>query len=153
MAKKQWILIAVALVLAVLYVHYFTGWFKPKVIDISYTERPLMSRSRGALPMVLFGFEGQSYRLSEIEVVPLATRLANQSTAPIWHLISDSRSAPVDFFRYGQNLPGMKPAAPGARPEPLETNLTYRLLVRAGRLKGQCDFQLGGRPPATSTNQ
>jgi len=149
MAKKQWILIVVALVLAVLYIHYFTRLFKPEVIGISYTERPFMSRSRGALPMVLFGFEGQSYRLSEIEVVPLATWQTNQSAAPLWHLIAESRSARVEYFVYGQNLPGMDPAVPGARPEPLETNVTYRLLVRVGRLKGQCDFQLGGRPPVT----
>jgi len=153
MAKKQWILIVVALVLAILYVHYFTGWFKPKMVQISYTERPAMSRSRGALPMVLFGFEGQSYRLSEIKVVSLATWQTNQSVSPVWHLVSSWRSAPVEFFRYGENLPGMKPAVPGARPELLKTNVTYRLFVRAGLYKGQCDFQLGGRPPAISPNQ
>ena len=58
----------------------------------------------------------------------------------------------MEFFRYGENVPGMEPAVPGASPEPLETNVTYRLLVRAGSYKGQCDFQLGGRPPATSPN-
>ena len=150
MAKRQWILVAVALALAVLYVHYFTNWFKPRVIRISCTERPMMSHSRDSLPMVLFGFEGQRYRLSEIKVVPLGAWQTNQSVAPLWHLISNSRSARVEFFQYGQTLRGMKPAVARARPEPLESNVTYRLFVRAGSLKGQCDFQLGGRPPAAS---
>ncbi|MGB7769937.1 MAG: hypothetical protein WBN22_13935 [Verrucomicrobiia bacterium] len=153
MTKKQWILLAVALALAVLYVHYFTDWFKPKVMQISYTERPLASRSRNSLPMVLFGFEGQQYRLSEIKVVPLAAWQTNQSVAPVWHLIANSRSAPVEFFQYSQDLPGMKPAIPREQPEPLQSNVVYRLFVRAGSLKGQCDFQLGGRPPALSSKQ
>jgi hypothetical protein len=136
--------------LVCVYVYHFTGWFKPKIIQISYTERALPSRapSRSRFPAILFGFEGQRYRLSEIKVVRLAAWQTNQAAAPVWHLVSRWRSAPVDFFRYGENLPGMEPAAAGARPEPLETNVTYRLFVRAGWFKGQCDFQLGGRPPA-----
>ncbi len=153
MTKKQCLLVGVALVFAVWFIPHLAGWFKPKIIQISYTERPLMSRSRGASPTVLFGFEGQSYRLSEIEVVPLAVWQTNHSAVPIWHLIARSRSAPVEYFVYGQNIPGMNPATPGIRPEPLETNITYRLLMRAGSLKGQCDFQLGGRPPVMSANQ
>jgi hypothetical protein len=155
MTKRKWMLMAIALLLACVYVYHFTGWFKTKSIQISYTERFFASRgpSRTSQPMILFGFGGQPYQLSEVEVVPLNAGQINPAAVPVWHLTADSRSAPVDYFRYGQNLPGMKPAAPGARPEPLETNLTYRLLVRAGRLKGQCDFQLGGRRPATSTNQ
>jgi len=155
MAKKQWILLVVAFVLAVVYVCYFTNWFKPKFIQISYTERFLPSRipSQARLPVVLFGFGGQRYRLSEIKVVPLTAWQTNQSVSPIWHLIANSRSAPAEVFRYGENLRGMKSAVPGTRPEPLETNVVYRLFVRAGRLKGQCDFQLGGRPATTSPKQ
>jgi len=142
-----------ALILACVYVYHFTDWFKAKTIQISYTERSLFSRSRNGPPMVLFGFNGQLYRLSEIKVVPLAAWQTNQAAAPVWHLISESRSAPLDFFRYGQNLSGMKSDDLRARPEPLESNVVYRLFVRAGSLKGQCDFQLGGRPTAVSTNQ
>ena len=150
MTKRKWVLIAIALLLAFIYIYHFTGWFKPKIIQVSYTERSFSSRglSRSSLPAILFGFGGQAYQLSEIKVVPLAAWQTNQAVAPVWELISSSRSAPVEFFRYGENVPGMNPPVPGARPEPLETNVTYRLLVRAGSYKGQCDFQLGGRPPA-----
>ena len=79
MTKQKWILIVAALLLACIYVYHFTGWFKPKIIQISYTERSLASRPfRNNPPTVLFGFAGQPYRLSEIKVVPLAS-LANQS--------------------------------------------------------------------------
>jgi hypothetical protein len=155
MNKKNFMLTGFALALAVVYVHYFTDWFKPKIIQISYTERSLPSRvpSQASLPTILFGFGGQRYRLTEIKVVPLAAWQTNPSTAAVWRLISSSRSAPVEFFRYGQNLRDMKPAVPGARPEPLQTNVIYRLFLRAGSLKGQCDFQLGGKPLATSPTQ
>ncbi len=155
MAKKQWILVAVALVLATVYVHYFTDWFKPKIIQLSYTERPLPLRvpSRAGTSNILFGFGGQRYQLTEIMVVPLAAWETNHTIPAVWHLISSSKSAPVEFFRYGQNLRGMKPAIPRARPELLQSNVTYRLFVRIGSRKAQCDFQLGGRPPATSSTQ
>ena len=100
--------------------------------------------------MVLFGFEGHSYRLSEIEVVPLAAWQTNHSAVPVWHLTAKWRSAPVQYFVYGQNIPGMNPTISGARPESLETNVVYRLFARAGFAKGQCDFQLGGKPPASA---
>jgi hypothetical protein len=155
MTKRKWMLIVTALLLACIYVYHFTGWFKPKIIQISSTERFFPSRipSRASLPMVLFGFGGQQYRLSEIKVVPLTAWQTNQAASPVWHLVSSWRSAPVEFFRYGENLPGMNSAVAGARPEPLQTNVTYRLFVRAGWLKGQCDFQPGGRPPVASTKQ
>ncbi|HEV2434597.1 MAG TPA: hypothetical protein VG077_01235 [Verrucomicrobiae bacterium] len=155
MTKRNWMLIIAALLLACIYVYHFTGWFKTKTIQISYTQRPSLSRgpARPGQPTILFGFGGQPYQLSEVEVVALDSGQINPATVPVWHLTADSRSAPVDFFRYGQNLPGMKPAVPGSHPEPLKTNVTYRLLVHAGSLGGQCDFQLGGRPPATSPQQ
>jgi hypothetical protein len=154
MTKQKRVLIVTALLLAGVYLYHFTGWFKPKIIQISYTERYESARgSSGRFPLVLFGFGGQRYQFSEIRVVPLAAWQTNQAIMPVWHLVSRSRSAPVEFFTYGGNLPGMEPAVAGARPEPLTTNVTYRLLVRAGGYKGQCDFQLGGRPPATSVPQ
>ena len=153
MTKKQWTLVAVALVLALFFIHNVAGWFKPKMMRISYTERPLGRRSPNSLPLVLFGFDGQRYRISEVKVVPLAAWQTNQSVPPLWHLVADSLSAPVEFFQYGQNIPGMKSAGSPARPELLESNVIYRLFIRAGSVKGQCDFQLGGHPSALSTNR
>ena len=63
-------------------------------------------------------------------------------TPPLWHLVSDSGSAPVREFVYGQGIRGMKPALKGEGPQPLETNVVYRLFVAAGNIKGTHDFKI-----------
>ena len=147
MTKKSWILVFCALVLVVVYVCFFTDWFKPTIIQISHTARPLPSRSpRSATTVaVAFGLD-RDYRLTEIKVVPLAEWQTNHSVLPLWHLVSDPKSAPTKFFIYGQNIDGMKPAMPGAQPKSLETDVVYRLFLSAGSANGQHDFQIGVKP-------
>ena len=148
MPKKQWFLLAVTLVLAVVYVWHFTGWFQHRDIHISSTARAALSRSRtaGTSGTVAFALD-QEYQLTEVKVVPLAAWQTNQAVAPIWHLAGERSSTPIKFFLYGDNIGGMQPAIPGAKPGPLENNVTYRLFVSAGSAKGQHDFQIGGKPP------
>lgn len=146
MNKKQNWLIAALVVVAVVYVYFFTNWFKPKTIKIFDTSRQTMRRVRrfrgdDDLPYVLFGMEGR-FRLTEIKVVPLASFQTNSDTPPVWHLVSDSNSPPVQQFVYGQRIRGMKPAFAGDEPGDLETNVMYRLFVSAGRIKGQHDFEI-----------
>jgi hypothetical protein len=147
MEKRQWFLCTVVIVLAGLYICFFTNWFKPTIIQISHTTRPMPSRSFRGAPTValLFGLD-RYYRLTEIKVVPLAEWQTNQSVLPFWHLVSDSKSVPTKVFSYGQNINRMKPFLPGAQPKPLETNVVYRLFVSVGSVKGQHDFQIGGKP-------
>ena len=154
MGKKQWFLCSVAIVLAGLYICFFTDWFKPTIIHISHTARPMQSRSsRSATTVALvFGLD-RYYRLTDVKVVPLAEWQTDQSVLPLWHLISDPKSRLTKFFFYGENIRGMKPAVPGVHPKPLETNVVYRLFVSAGSAKGQHDFQIGGKSPTVSTNQ
>jgi len=147
MARKQWFLLAVALALAAVYVCFFTGWFQRKEIHISSTARAAFARFRaaGTSAHVAFALD-QEYRLTEVEVVPLAAWQTNSAVAPVWHLAGNRKSAPIKFFLYGQNIRGMKPAIPGAKPEPLEDSVTYRLFVSAGPVKGQHDFWIGSKP-------
>jgi hypothetical protein len=149
MTKKNWILIAVLLALAGIYVVYFTDWFKPKIIQISYTsrpERPHLRRRAGRMAShsdtdpVMFGLD-HAYKLTEIKVVPLAEWQTNHDAVPIWHLVSNSHPDPVKIFGYGWRMRGMKPAVAGAHPQPLQPNVTYRLFVAAGSVKGQHDFE------------
>ncbi len=98
-----------------------------------------------------FGLD-RYYRLTDVKVVPLAEWQTNHSVLPLWHLVSDSKSAPTKFFFYGQDIDGMKPFLPGTQPKPLETNVVYRLFLSAGSVNGQHDFQIGGKPPTASTN-
>jgi hypothetical protein len=137
MTRRQWFLVGFALVLAAVYVCFFTNWFQHKDIRISSTSRTALT----------FGLD-REYRLTEVKVVPLAAWQTNPAVMPVWHLTGDRKSEPVKFFLYGENIPGMKTFVPGAIPAPLENNVTYRLFVSAGSTRGQHDFQIGSKPSA-----
>jgi hypothetical protein len=154
MNKKSWILIVIALALAVVYACFFANWFKPGTLQIYHTSRntrPMMRPRPGtaaagvAAQLVTFGFE-REYKLTEIKVIPLKSLQTNQYPEIVWHLVSDSNSVPIKHFNYGQGIRGMKPEVPGVRPQPLQPNVTYRLFVQAGSLKGQHDFQAVTKP-------
>jgi hypothetical protein len=144
MTKKNWLLTAIAVVLAALYVVYFTDWFKPKKIIISHTALRAMTQPGATLPLLLFSFNG-SFRLTELKVVPLAEWQTNQHVLPVWHLVSDSNSMPVKIIHYGGGIRGMKPAVAGKHADPLDPDIVYRLFVTAGSIKGQHDFKLYGQ--------
>ncbi len=147
MTKKNWILVLCTLVLAVVYVGFFTDWFKPANVQISHTTRPLPSRSPRNATTVAVAFSlNRDYGLTEIKVVPLVEWQTNHSVLPLWHLVSDPQSEPTKIFLYGHDIDGMKPAMPGAQPKPLEANVVYRLFVSAGSAKGHHDFEIGGKP-------
>ena len=143
MERKTWLLAAGALVLATVYIACFTNWFfQPQTVRIFHTSRNLRPASRaGALPNLMFGLT-RPLRLTEIRVVPLAAYQTNKNTLPLWHLVSDSNSAPVKFFFYGQFIRGLKPAVSGTQPQSLTNNVTYRLLLTAGKIHGMHDFEL-----------
>jgi hypothetical protein len=146
MVKKNWLLVSVVLVLAGVYVFYFTDWFKPKSIHITHTSRFIRGVRRAGqgnnsvtVP-VIFTFE-REYEFTEIKVVPLDAFQTNKLALPVWHLVSDSGSDGLDHFFYGENIDSMDSAVPGAQAEPLQPGVTYRLFVTAGKIKGWHDFQ------------
>jgi hypothetical protein len=143
MTKKNWCLIGIAGLLTAVYIAFFTDWFRPQTVRIFHTSRNLRVRNpqNGALPGLIFGVNRQ-LKLTDIRVVPVAALQTNKNTLPLWHLVSDSNSVPVKSFFYGQFVRGLKPAVPGSRPQPLETNVTYRLIVEAGKVRGEHDFEL-----------
>jgi hypothetical protein len=150
MTRKSWMLIGFALALAIVYAVFFAHWFKPGTIKIYHLTRPsgyaMQTRRDGPAPPITFNLQG-GYKLTEIKVVLLAEWETNQNAQPVWHLVSDSNSVPMESFVYGQHIRGMKPAVPGAQPQPLQPNVTYRLFVTAGRARGQHDFKIGGSEP------
>ncbi len=143
MTKNNWLLIAVAVLLAIVYIVFFTNWFKPETVQIFHTNRTPHGRFRNtdAMPGLIFGLNRQ-LQLTDIKVVMLSALQTNKNALPFWHLVSDSNSVPVKSFFYGQTIRGLKPAVVGVRPQPLETNVTYRLFVEAGKIKGEHDFKL-----------
>jgi len=144
MTKKNIALISLALVLATVYVIYFTDWFHTKSIIISHTTRPLGRAGR----MVLLFSLGDDYELTEIKVVPLAEWQTNRFAQPLWHVLGDS-SDTFNHFVYGQRMDGMDPVIEGTHPMPLQPGVKYRIFVNAGKMKGYHDFQFGA---VTATN-
>ncbi len=138
MNKKNWILIAIAIVLGGVYIIHFSGWFKPKVLAIAHNGR------FGQMNFTL----GNSFKLTSIKVVSVSALESNKYALPVWELTSDSNSVPVKLFYYGQRIGGMKPAIASALPEPLVAGTTYRIFVQAGSLKAQDDFTPADDPRA-----
>jgi hypothetical protein len=150
--------ISVLVAMIGIYVFFFTDWFKPKKIEIFHTSRstatlrlgPRVKAGNENTRVIQFGLNG-SYQLTEIKVVPLEQWKTNPSVLPVWHLITDSNSIPIKGFPYGQAIRGMKPAVGTQWPKPLETNVTYRMFITAGSLKGQHDFVPVPRPADEKT--
>jgi hypothetical protein len=67
---------------------------------------------------------------------------SNKYALPAWELKSDSNSAPIKMFSYGERIRGMQPIVSNSRPEPLDPGATYRLFVEAGAQKAQHDFTI-----------
>ena len=148
MAKKQWFLLAVFILLAVVYIYVFTSWGRSPAIQISHAAYSQQKRAIGAqvkaanVNTAVMRFNlGHLYQLTEVKVVRLSDWQTNKFTPPLWLLISDSNSVPIKGFYYGAQIRGMKPAVPRTRPQPLETNVIYRLFLKAGSLKGEHDFK------------
>jgi hypothetical protein len=145
MRKNTIVLIIVLIALAGAYAYWFTEWFLPPTVEILAQVRPSRS-SRRPTPNqpttypVSFAFD-RKLRLTEVKVVAVSDEATNKYPHALWHLITDSNSAPVKAIVYGERLRGMKPKVPRARPDPLEADVKYRLYVTAGKLKGQRDFK------------
>ncbi len=151
MSKKEYVLIGLVLVLAGLYVVFFSDWFKPKFIRIEHTVRSsrvawtgngrrVEPESKGA-GSVTFSLH-KNYRLTAVRVFVAAEVQTNKYAHPLWHLVSKAGSAPADGFAYGFPIQGMTPAVAGSEPEILRSGIDYRLAVEAGSLKGTNDFRL-----------
>lgn len=155
MTKTKKTMIGLALLLvAGIYVYVYADWFKPASVQVFHrltAGRSPRGRARfkqAPTPSTLtvaFGFD-QKLKLTEVKVVPLAAWETNKETLAVWHLVAQSNSVPMKGFLYGDNIRGMLPYVKNARPQPLETNVTYRLLIKAGSVQGQHDFNLSGVP-------
>jgi hypothetical protein len=157
MTKKTWLLIFVALALAAAYVINYTNWFTPKVIHIICTnERSSRIRrdrnlNAGSTTVPVIFKLGRPYKLTDIKVVALDEWQTNKDCLPLWHLIGDADSDPIDEpFTYGGKIDGMDSAVEGAQAEPLQPGVKYRFFVTDGSAKGELDFTPVAKPPAAS---
>ena len=145
MTKNGYVLLTVALLLGAAYAYFFTDLFHREQIQIIPQIRPgrpsNVSRSGDIPPTypVSFLFD-RKYELTSLKVVPAQEFATNKYVTPTWYLVSDSNSVPTKNVIYGLMPKGMKPAVARMRPEPLQPNMPYLLLIEAGRIKGQTNF-------------
>jgi hypothetical protein len=146
MTPKAKILLALALALGLVYVIFFSGWFRQRTIQIAVTLRPgrasAIPRPRGSPPVYPVSFRlDNKYRLTSVKVVNAAAYATNKFAPPLWHIVSDSNSVPANSIVYGvPRISGMRTAVAKAKPQPLEADVPYLILVEAGRAKGQTNF-------------
>ncbi|MCX8107834.1 MAG: hypothetical protein N3G20_03425, partial [Verrucomicrobiae bacterium] len=82
----------------------------------------------------------------EVKVIPVDAMKTNKNPRPVWHLVSKSGSPPLKGLAYGQPIRGMKSVLDKVGAEPLQPGITYRLLIRAGRARGELDFRVEPAP-------
>lgn len=146
MTPKAKLLLALAAALGVIYVVFFTDLFRTQTIQIAAQIRPgrasAIPRPRDSAPVypVSFRFD-KRYKFTSIKVVNAAQYATNKFAPPLWHMVSDSSSAPQNSVIYGfSKVPGMRSAVAKARPQPLEADVPYLIIAEAGKAKGQTNF-------------
>ena len=147
MTRKQWMLIALAVVLGGFSLYLNQDWFAGEDIQIRHRSRParvrLNSRSKRPVPSatdpIYFDFN-RKLKLTSLKVIPVTEIETNKYPHPILHLVSDSNSIPIGAYSYGMPIRGMRPAVKGATPDPLQPGVKYRLLIEAGKAKAEHDF-------------
>jgi len=155
MTRNQWILIALAVLLGGVSLYLNRDWFAQDDIHIYHRSRParMSTPRRGSRPdpqqtvnPVFFCFD-RRLKLTSLKVIPVHEIETNKYPQPIWHMVSDSNSVPVKELVYGMYIRGMRPSVRGATPDPLRPGVKYRLLIEAGPLKAEHDFEPVARPP------
>jgi hypothetical protein len=151
MSRNKAILSAtIILALAALYLYEYKDAILGRPIQISHTMRlrlAMAARRRPSslspdAPLIPTFTLGNDYRLTALKLFRLDEFKARGYARPLWELVADSKSYPTRVFLYGRGIPGMHPKVADEEPEPLVTNVTYRLVVTAGRLKGEHDFTI-----------
>lgn len=157
MKPRVKILLALMCAAAAAYFIFFTDFFRKETIQIVPQVRAgrqsAIPRAHDSAPVypVAFKFD-KAYRFTSIKVVNAAEYATNRFARPLWHLVADSHSQPITSVIYGlPKIAGMKPAVPRSKPQPLEANVQYLILVEAGKLKASTNFvtreyvPIGGR--------
>ncbi|MEW6302566.1 MAG: hypothetical protein AB1705_03790 [Verrucomicrobiota bacterium] len=141
MNTKLSLWIAAAVILAGVYVRYFTDWFAKKNIQIITLARPMTLR--GAEPPAVYPVAfalDHKYELTRIKVTAESALKTNKLAPPVWFMTTDSNSAPVKAFTYGQPVPGMRLYNEKLAAMPLKPNEVYRVYVETDGRFGETNF-------------
>lgn len=154
MNKRNLALLVVLILAAGAAFYVLKDWFQPQAIQIAYTVRPappprkpVSTPNRREAPSgkpgynVTFAFN-QKLKLTSVKVFSLQDALTNKYPYAIWNLVSESNSPAVKSLVYGQRIRGMQPSVKGATADVLQPGAGYRLVIEAGPLKAEKDFQI-----------
>jgi hypothetical protein len=145
MQKKEFMWIALLVGLAFLYVHFFTNWFVKQTMVITPSRRPAFGAD-ATVESVVFTLNGE-YKIKNLQVLQLEDDgKFNPHGHQLWHLISNSNSAPTQLIVYGRHVRGMKQASDNSAPEPLQPDVGYRILVDANGSTSFVDFKTQAEP-------
>jgi hypothetical protein len=145
MQRKEYIWIALLLVLAGLYIHFFTHWFAKGELVVTPSRRPAFEPN-ATVESVVFTLNGP-YKLKNIEVRELEDGKYNPHGHLLWHVVDDGGSSPTQLIVYGRHIHGLKQAPDNRAPEPLQPDVGYRIVVTANNLTGGADFKTRAEPP------
>ena len=136
------ILLVLAALLSGVLVYSYGDWFHRHPIQITHRFHAFGGRfDTGGVAPLMFEFNAK-LKLTSVKVVVLGDPSTNSTAHTLWHMVSDSNSVPTRGFLYGMDIPGMRPSLSGVIAEPLDPTQKYRLLIEAGSIKAQHDFDL-----------
>ena len=147
MNKRTFILMLAAVGLFAAYAYFFTDWFQKKRIQISYRTFPDRRADPAKVAAPTFYLDHE-YQVTSLKFFRGDEVKTNKYPVPIWHMVCSSNAAKVAEFEYGHPIRGMKPATARTRAPELEPELTYKVVVEAGKMAGEKTFQ--APPPAVS---
>jgi hypothetical protein len=139
MRKNPKLLVCLIATIAI-YLVFFTDGHKAKKIQIIKAVYPAGILPGTTSPTIVFSLD-RPYALTSVKVVETDEAETNKFAHALWHMVAAASAEPVKTFRYGADLPGMKPYLDTAQPEPLDPDMTYSLVVESGSLKGELSFQ------------
>jgi hypothetical protein len=147
MPKKPSILIALLVLAGGIFVYANRDWFKARPIQITHRFYAFGGRfdNGGGEAPLLFEFD-RLLKLTSVKVVLSCEAQTNKLPHALWSLVSETNSVPTRGFVYGRDIPGMHRVYKGVSAEALDPEQKYRVLVEAGSVKGQHDFDLDPSP-------
>ena len=146
MQNRSSSLVVVALVLAALYVGFFTDWFRGQTIQIIVQNRPVAQRSDpkrnlDEIPVYPVSFAlDRKYELTSLKVVSAQDLESQKFPTPLWHLIAQTNSRPTKAIVYGITPPGMKPAVEDSQPSALQPGVPYVVQLETKTIKSSTNF-------------
>ena len=154
-SRKEMVMVGLFAVLLGLYVGYGTSCFRIHPMHIEHSVRPSVRMASVSMPagkprivyVTSFAFD-REYKFTSIKVFRVQDLPDNNKILPLWHL--EGKAAATRSLVYGSTPQGMAPFVAGTEAQPLEADVSYRIFIEAGSLRGEHDFTITGQAAAAA---